>query len=87
MVEIPEIIRRLTFTRIPLAPSLIEGLVNLRGQIVTAIDMRQRIGCIFGSRGEVERLNRYHSEGAGALPEVSQQWNPLYGQRGLFNTV
>ena len=44
ILQVQEIIRRLTFTRIPLAPTLIEGLVNLRGQIVTAIDMRQRLG-------------------------------------------
>jgi purine-binding chemotaxis protein CheW len=44
ILQVQEIIRRLVFTRIPLAPSLIEGLVNLRGQIVTAIDMRLRLG-------------------------------------------
>ncbi len=44
ILQVQEIIRALTFTRIPLAPSLIEGLVNLRGQIVTAIDMRHRLG-------------------------------------------
>jgi purine-binding chemotaxis protein CheW len=44
ILQVQEIIRRLPFTRIPLAPTLIEGLVNLRGQIVTAIDMRLRIG-------------------------------------------
>lgn len=44
ILQVQEIIRRLNFTRIPLAPPLIEGLVNLRGQIVTAIDMRLRIG-------------------------------------------
>lgn len=44
ILQVQEIIRRLEFTRIPLAPPVIEGLVNLRGQIVTAIDMRQRLG-------------------------------------------
>jgi purine-binding chemotaxis protein CheW len=44
ILQVQEIIRRLTFTRIPLAPPLIQGLVNLRGQIVTAIDLRQRLG-------------------------------------------
>jgi len=44
ILQVQEIIRRLSFTRIPLAPPLIEGLVNLRGQIVTAIDMRLRLG-------------------------------------------
>jgi purine-binding chemotaxis protein CheW len=30
-------------TRVPQAPDVIEGLINLRGQIVTAIDMRRRL--------------------------------------------
>jgi len=28
---------------VPLAPAVIEGLINLRGQIVTAVDMRRRL--------------------------------------------
>ena len=31
-------------TRVPLAPAEIAGLLNLRGRIVTAIDMRRRLG-------------------------------------------
>lgn len=31
-------------TRVPLAPDDIAGIVNLRGRIVTAIDLRQRLG-------------------------------------------
>jgi purine-binding chemotaxis protein CheW len=31
-------------TSVPLAPAEIEGLINLRGQIVTAVDMRRRLG-------------------------------------------
>jgi len=30
-------------TPVPQAPDVIEGLINLRGQIVTAIDMRRRL--------------------------------------------
>ena len=30
-------------TRVPLASSVVRGLINLRGQIVTAIDLRQRL--------------------------------------------
>ena len=30
-------------TQVPLAPDVIEGLINLRGQIVTALDMRRRL--------------------------------------------
>lgn len=31
-------------TRIPLAPDWVAGVLNLRGRIVTAIDLRQRLG-------------------------------------------
>jgi purine-binding chemotaxis protein CheW len=31
-------------TRVPLAPADIAGIINLRGRIVTAIDMRHRLG-------------------------------------------
>jgi purine-binding chemotaxis protein CheW len=31
-------------TQVPLAPAEIAGLLNLRGRIVTAIDMRERLG-------------------------------------------
>lgn len=31
-------------TPVPLAPPAVSGLINLRGQIVTAIDLRQRLG-------------------------------------------
>ena len=30
-------------TRVPLAPPVVKGLINLRGQIVTALDMRRRL--------------------------------------------
>jgi purine-binding chemotaxis protein CheW len=30
-------------TRVPLAPPVVEGLINLRGQIVTAIELRRRL--------------------------------------------
>lgn len=42
--KVQEVIRHQTMTRVPLAPALIGGLINLRGQIVTAIDLRLRLG-------------------------------------------
>jgi purine-binding chemotaxis protein CheW len=41
--KVQEVIRYLELTEIPLAPSLISGLMNLRGQIVTGIDLRIRL--------------------------------------------
>lgn len=38
--EVQEAIRHLEITRVPLSPPMIAGLLNLRGQIITAIDLR-----------------------------------------------
>jgi len=42
--EVQEVIRQQAMTRIPTAPEVICGLINLRGKIVTAIDLRRRLG-------------------------------------------
>lgn len=42
--EIQEILRDTSIMPVPLSPAAIRGLINLRGQIVTAIDLRRRIG-------------------------------------------
>ena len=39
-----EVLRFQEMTRVPLAPWVVRGLINLRGQIVTAIDLRRRLG-------------------------------------------
>jgi purine-binding chemotaxis protein CheW len=41
--KIQEVIRYQEMTRVPLAPPVVRGLINLRGQIVTALDMRRRL--------------------------------------------
>jgi purine-binding chemotaxis protein CheW len=41
---VQEVIRFQEMTPIPLAPEYIEGFINLRGQIVTAVDLRRRLG-------------------------------------------
>ena len=43
VVHVQEVLRCQEMTRIPLASAVIRGLINLRGQIVTAIDMRARL--------------------------------------------
>lgn len=42
VLKVQEVIRYQEMTRVPLAPAMIRGLINLRGQIVTAIDLRCR---------------------------------------------
>ena len=43
VLKVQEIIRYQEMTRVPLAPPVVRGLINLRGQIVTAIDLRRRL--------------------------------------------
>jgi purine-binding chemotaxis protein CheW len=42
--QVQEVIRYQDITRVPLAPEVIRGLINLRGQIVMAVDLRRRFG-------------------------------------------
>jgi purine-binding chemotaxis protein CheW len=43
VLRVQEVLRFQQMTRVPQAPDVIEGLINLRGQIVTAVDMRRRL--------------------------------------------
>ena len=44
---VQEVIRYQEMTCVPLSPEAVKGLINLRGQIVTGIDLRRRfeLGC------------------------------------------
>ncbi|HEU4458391.1 MAG TPA: class 1 fructose-bisphosphatase [Methylibium sp.] len=46
---------------------------------VTPSTMQQTVGCIFGSKNEVERIERYHRE-----PDAREHPTPLFGERSLF---
>lgn len=43
VLQVQEIIRYQEMTRVPLGHPVVRGLINLRGQIVTAIDLRRRL--------------------------------------------
>jgi purine-binding chemotaxis protein CheW len=43
VLKVQEVIRYQEMTRVPTAPAMVEGLINLRGQIITAIDLRLRL--------------------------------------------
>lgn len=44
VLQVQEVIRYQELTKVPTAPAVVSGLINLRGQIVTAIDLRSRLG-------------------------------------------
>ncbi|GAA3660734.1 hypothetical protein GCM10022237_20720 [Nocardioides ginsengisoli] len=66
--EVQEVLRHQPMTPVPCADEAVTGLINLRGQIVTAVDLRVRLGLpardaeqlpmnvIVRSRGEVVSL-------------------------------
>src|SRR5215470_2424031 len=41
--KVQEVVPYQEMTPVPLAPPMVRGLLNLRGQIVTGIDLRQRL--------------------------------------------
>lgn len=41
--KVQEVLNYQEMTPVPLAPSVVAGLINLRGNIVTAIDLRRRL--------------------------------------------
>jgi purine-binding chemotaxis protein CheW len=41
--RVQEVLRTQDVTAVPLADATVEGLINLRGQIVTALDLRRRL--------------------------------------------
>ena len=51
VLEVQEVLRGQSLTRVPLAPPVVEGLINLRGQIVPALDMRCVLGLDASERG------------------------------------
>ena len=45
VLSVQEVLRAThELARVPLAPAVVEGLLNLRGQILTTIDLRRRFG-------------------------------------------
>lgn len=44
VADVQEVIRAQEMTPVPSSADVVRGLINLRGQIVTAIDLRRRMG-------------------------------------------
>lgn len=43
-LHVQEVLRALPMTPVPLAPREVSGLINLRGQVVVALELRRRLG-------------------------------------------
>ena len=66
VLKVQEIIRHQEMTSVPLAPAVVRGLINLRGQIVTAIDLRRRLELSERPAGELP-INVVVQTGDGAV--------------------
>jgi len=53
VLKVQEVIRYQEMTRVPIAPAMIEGLINLRGQIIMAIDLRRRLEMPVRAEGQL----------------------------------
>lgn len=56
VTQVREIIRMQDITRMPKAPSFVEGIINLRGQIIAVLDLAQRLSLEAAERGSETRI-------------------------------
>ena len=56
VLQVRDVLRRQHVTPVPMAPRAIAGLLNLRGRIVTAIDVRKRL-CVSPLADDGEAVN------------------------------
>ena len=64
VLQIQDVLGNVNFTRVPLAPPEVLGALNLRGRIITAINVRQRLGLpkYSGERPQLSVVVEYDSE-------------------------
>lgn len=63
VVSVRDILAACPITRVPLAPPEVAGSLNLRGRIVTAIDLRRRLGLAPAPDGAAQMLVVAEQEG------------------------
>ncbi len=51
--QVQEVLRYQEMTEVPLVSSVVRGLINLRGQIIAAVDLRRQLG--LGDRSEKQK--------------------------------
>lgn len=66
VTRVQEVIRYQPMTVVPLAPPVVEGLINLRGQIVIAIDTRRSLG-LTRAEGDALPMNIVIQSGDGLV--------------------
>ena len=56
ILDVREIIRMTAITPVPQAPGFVEGVINLRGQIIPVVDLRKRFGMMPSDQNEETRV-------------------------------
>ena len=56
IATVREIIRMQSITRVPGAPPFVEGIINLRGQVIPVVDLRKRLGLNVSDQTEDSRI-------------------------------
>ena len=54
--RVREIIRVPPITRVPNGPAFLEGVINLRGQVIPVMDLRKHLGIPFGAETKSSRV-------------------------------
>jgi len=57
VLEVQEVVKPQRVTPVPLGPDYVDGLINLRGQIVTAINLRVMFGLNRNDNEDAEYMN------------------------------
>lgn len=53
VTRVQEVVKPMQITKIPLAESFVQGLINLRGQVVTAVSLHELFGLVDSGRDEL----------------------------------
>lgn len=61
--KVQEIIRLTDITSVPNSPPFVEGVINLRGQVIPVIDARKRFGLYEAERTDASRIIVVDSDG------------------------
>ena len=65
--QVQEVVMPLKMTSVPLAPKFVKGLINLRGQVATAIDLRTLFGLDSGEDKKFMNVVCKHESGLTSL--------------------
>jgi purine-binding chemotaxis protein CheW len=82
--RVQEILRSQEITPVPLSSPAIRGVINLRGQIVTAIDLRRRLGLPARAEGQSLMNVVVRSSGGGVSLLVDDVGDVVEAEESTF---